>query len=134
MDLREAFDRQKIELLEVKRENAKLNKQVERYNKEIAATEVFQRQLSHIQGLNNKISELTRICSRYEDLYRQEKEENRRLTARLLELEEEKRAVHWQLDCLQQKRSFEGMTAAEEAEAKIRALSDEVARDRKSVV
>ena len=128
MELREAFFKQKIELRAANRENAQLKKQVERFRKGIAATETFQKQLSHIQGLNNKVSEFSRILERYKLLYEQEKERCRKLHDEKLDLEFQVNALQWQLDCLNGTTSSRAHTAKEEADAKIKALSDEVAR------
>ena len=43
-------------------------------------------------------------------------------------MEEKNRSLQWQVDCLEDKRSCQSITAKEEADAKIKALSDEVAR------
>ena len=128
MDLREAFFRQKGELRAVNREISRLRKQLERFQKGLAATDTYQKQLSHIQGLNFKISELTRISDRYKAMYEQAAREIKELSSSRLELEYHNRHLQWQLDCLLKKHSFEGMTAAQEAQEKIEALSDEVAR------
>ena len=128
MDLREAFFRQKGELRAANREISRLRKQLERFQKGLAATDTYQKQLSHIQGLNFKISELTRISDRYKAMYEQAAREIKELSSSRLELEYHNRHLQWQLDCLLKKHSFEGMTAAQEAQEKIEALSDEVAR------
>ena len=47
MDLREAFFKQKIELRAANREIIQLKKQIERFQKGIAASDTFQKQLSH---------------------------------------------------------------------------------------
>ena len=100
MDLREAFFRQKVELRAANREISQLRKQLERFQKGLAATETFQKQLSHIQGLNFKISELKRISDRYKDLYEQKLREIKELSSSKLELEHYNRHLQWQLDCL----------------------------------
>ena len=128
MDLREAFFKQKIELRAANREIIQLKKQIERFQKGIAASDTFQKQLSHIQGLNYKVSEMTHVSNRYKSMYEQKVLENKRLSSRNTELEFENQHLHWQLDCLLRQRSSEGMTAAQKAREKIDALSDEVAR------
>ena len=132
MDLQEAFFRQKIDLRAAKREAALLRKQLEqqteRTRKGIAATETFRKQLSHIQGLNKKVSEMTRIADRYKLLYEQERERYKKLYESSLDLECRYNELQWQMDCLNGTSSDRGRTAKEEADAKIKALSDEVAR------
>ena len=56
MTLKEAFYKQKDELHAAQREIKKLNKELESSRKGVAADETFQKQLSHIRGLNNKVS------------------------------------------------------------------------------
>lgn len=128
MDIREAFYKQKDELLACQREVRRLQKQVERFIKGIAEKETFQKQLSHIQGLSRKVSEQTRIAERYRTLYEQEKEHGRKLSSEFTELELRCEYLQWQVDCLSRKRTADGMTAAERADARIKALEDEVAR------
>lgn len=128
MDLQEAFFRKKVELRAANREISQLRKQLERFQKGLAATEIYQKQLSHIQGLNFKISELTRISDRYKVMYEQAAREIKELSSSMLDLEYQNQHLQWQLDCLLKKRSAEGMTAAQRAQEKIDALSDEVAR------
>ena len=81
MDLQEAFFKQKIELRAANREIIQLKKQIERFQKGLAATETFQKQLSHIQGLNFKVSEMTHISDRYKSMYEQKVLENKRLSS-----------------------------------------------------
>lgn len=128
MDIKEAFYKQKEELHASQREVRKLQRQVDRFTKGIAEKETFQKQLSHIQGLNNKVSEQTHIADRYRNLYEQKKKEMTDLSRRYTELEFHSQHLQWQVDCLTGKRTADGMTAASRAEAKIKALEDEVAR------
>lgn len=128
MDIKEAFYKQKEELHACQREVRTLRKKVDRYAKGIAEKDTFQKQLSHIQGLNLKVSEYRNVSDRYKDLYEQKKRELDDLASRFTNLEFHCQDLQWQIDCLTHDHSFEGMTAAQRADAKIKALEDEVAR------
>ena len=128
MDLKEAFYKQKEELNQLKRDYAKLEKKHIKAIKENAADERVQELLKKIQGLNNKIAEVTGIMNRYKALYEQKQKVIEQQEAIIYDLQDQVRDLQWQLDCLNDTRSSEGLTAAEEAKAKIAALSDEVAR------
>ena len=66
--------------------------------------------------------------NRYKALYEQKQKVIEQQEAIIYDLQDQVRDLQWQLDCLNDTRSSEGLTAAEEAKAKIAALSDEVAR------
>lgn len=128
MDLKEAFYKQKEELNQLKRDYAKLEKKLIKAIKGNAADERVQELLKKIQGLNNKIAEVTGIMNRYKALFEQKQKVIEQQEAIIYDLQDQVRDLQWQLDCLNDTRSSEGLTAAEEAKAKIAALSDEVAR------
>ena len=128
MDLKTAFYKQKDELNQLKRDYAKLEKKLIKAIKENAADERVQELLKKIQGLNNKIAEVTGIMNRYKALYEQKQKVIEQQELIIFDLQEQIRNLQWQLDCLNDTRSTDGLTAAEEAKAKIAALSDEVAR------
>lgn len=128
MDIKEAFYKQKEELRLSQKTVQKLQKQVERYVKGIAEKDTFKKQLSHIQGLNLKVSEYRNISERYKTLYEQKKKELADLSSRFSDLQLHCQDLQWKVDCLTQSHSFEGVTAAQRSEAKIQALEDEVAR------
>lgn len=128
MDLKQAFYKQKDELNQLKRDYAKLEKKLLKAIKENAADERVQELLKKIQGLNNKIAEVTGLMNRYKALYEQKQKIIDKQESIIFDLQEQIRNLQWQLDCLNDTRSSDGLTAAEEAEAKIAALTDEVAR------
>lgn len=128
MDLKEAFYKQKEELRAVKRELQTTQKKLERFQKDLASNETFKKQFSHIKGLNLKVSELTRLLERYKTLYEQGKDQYAKLIERFSHLEYENRQLQWEIDCLKGRKTVDGTTAAEEATAKIEALSNEVAK------
>lgn len=128
MDLKEAFFKQREELRSTKRELLNTQKKMERFQKDLASNEIFKKQLSHIKGLNLKISEITSICDRYKTMAEQGKAQYKQLFEKHTLLEYQNRQLQWEIDCLSGKKSVAGTTAAQEAAAKIKALSDEVAR------
>lgn len=66
--------------------------------------------------------------NRYKRLYEQQQKISKALEDKLTEYESKNRDLQWQLDCLLDSRTDEGLTAAEEAKAEIATLKDEVAR------
>ena len=128
MTIEEAFFKQKDELHALQRENRKLNKELEASRKGLAADKEFQDQLSHIQGLKNKISELTHICDRYKDLYEEEKLKVKSLKDKNYVLELEVLHLKDRLSLLDDDAPSSAITSLKEAEAQIAALKDEIAR------
>ncbi|MDO5139652.1 MAG: transposase, partial [Oscillospiraceae bacterium] len=128
MTLQEAFYKQREELRSTKQELLNTKKRLENARKDTASSETFKKQFSHIKGLNLKISELTRLRDRYKALYEQGKDQYEKLIERFTHLEYENRRLQWEIDCLKGRKTVDGTTAAQEAYAKIEALSNEVAR------
>lgn len=128
MDLREAFYKQKDELHALQRENRKLTKRIESATRSAYTDEIIKSQLSQMQGLRNKLSHAQSISDRYQRMYESKKKDYVELAGRYAELEDKNRLLQWQVDCLTGKRSFDGLTAAEDAANEIAALKDEVAR------
>lgn len=128
MDLKEAFYKQKEELRAANTTIRRLEKELESSRKNVAADKRVQELLSKIQGLNNKVSEVTGIMNRYRKLYENEQHKNQNVLDKIYDLEHKNNQLQWQLDCLLDERSVEGATAAEEAYAQIDALKEEVAR------
>ena len=128
MTLEEAYLRLKQENRTLQRENRQLADVVEKLQKGAYAVP---EKVAHI----NRISELTRqlrkeesIKARYKVLYENEQEKSDRLQQEMYDLEEKVNSLQWQVDCLEGKKSAQSITAKEKADAKIKALSDEVAR------
>lgn len=128
MTLEEAFYKQKDELHAAQREIKKLNKELDASRKGIAADKKFQEQLSHIRGLNNKVSQLTGISERYKDLYEQEKAKVKELSDIKFSLELEVLHLKERLSFFNDDRSSAETVELEEANAQIKALKEEVAR------
>ena len=128
MTLEEAYLRLKHENRTLQRENRLLSDTVEKLQK---GAYTVPEKVAHI----NRISELTRqlrkeesIKTRYKALYENEQEKSDRLQQEMYDLEEKVNSLQWQVDCLERKKSAQSITAKEKADARIKALSDEVAR------
>lgn len=128
MTLEEAYLRLKHESKALQRENRKLSDTVEMLQK---GAYTVPEKVTHI----NRISELTRqlrqeesIKARYKSLYEEVKKNSYSLYERIHDLEEKVSSLQWHVDCLEGKKSAQSITAKEKADAKIKALSDEVAR------
>lgn len=128
MTLKEAFYKQKDELHAAQREIKKLNKELESSRKGVAADETFQKQLSHIRGLNNKVSQLTNISERYKNLYEQEKAKVEKLSDINSSLEVENLQLKERVKLFEEDPSAGNTVKLEEANAQIKALKEEVAR------
>ena len=128
MTIEEAFYKQKDELHAAQREIKKLNRELEASRKGIAADKKFQEQLSHIRGLNNKVSQLTGISERYRDLYEQEKAKAEELSDIKFSLELEILRLKERLSFYEDDQSSLKTVELEEANAQIKALKEEVAR------
>ena len=98
MDLKTAFYKQKDELNQLKRDYAKLEKKLIKAIKENAADERVQELLKKIQGLNNKIAEVTGIMNRYKALYEQKQKVIEQQELIIFDLQEQIRNLQWQLD------------------------------------
>lgn len=128
MTLEEAYLRLKHESKALQRENRQLSDAVEKLQK---GAYTVPEKVAHI----NRISELTRklrdkeaIISRYKILYENEQEKTDQFLREIVELEDKVNSLQWQVDCLEGKKSAQSITAKEAADARIKALSDEVAR------
>ena len=96
MDLNTAFYKQKDELNQLKRDYAKLEKKLIKAIKENAADERVQELLKKIQGLNNKIAEVTGIMNRYKALYEQKQKVIEQQELIIFDLQEQIRNLQWQ--------------------------------------
>jgi len=128
MTLKEAYYKQKAELQEARLEIRRLNKALESSRKGVAADETFQKQLSHIHGLNMKVSHLTNISERYKDLYEQEKSKVELLIESKFSLEIEVLQLKDRLKFYEEDTSEESISKLSDANAQIKALKEEVAR------
>ncbi|MCR4585653.1 MAG: transposase [Lachnospiraceae bacterium] len=128
MTLEEAFYKQKDELHAAQREVKKLTKELETSRKGVATDKKIQEQLSHIRGLNNKVSELTGISERYKELYEQEKIKVGELSDIRFTLELEILQLKERLSFYEAGPSERKIAELDEANAQIEALKEEVSR------
>ena len=128
MTLEEAYLRCKHESMALKREIAKLSETVEQLRKGTYTEPEKVAFLRKISELSRRLQEQEKIKNRYKTLYENEQDKAYVLYEQIYTLEEKNRSLQWQVDCLEDKRSCQSITAKEEADAKIKALSDEVAR------
>ena len=128
MTLEEAYLRCKHECMALKRENAKLSETVEKLRKGTYSEPEKIAHIRKISELTRKLQEQEKLKGRYKTLYENEQENSYSLYEKINTLEEKNRSLQWQVDCLEGKRSRQSITAKEEADARIKALSDEVAR------
>ena len=128
MTLEEAYLRCKHESMALKREIAKLSETVEQLRKGTYTEPEKVAHLRKISELSRKLQEQEKIKNRYKTLYDKEQENSYSLYEKINTLEEKNQSLQWQIDCLEGKTSKQSVTAKAEAEAKIKALSDEVAR------
>lgn len=128
MTLEEAYIRRKQENMALKRENASLSATVEALRKGTYSNPEKIAHLKKISELTRKLQEQERIKERYKILYEKEKDNSYDLYGKIYTLEETIQSLQWQVDCLEGKSSRQSITAKERADAKIKALSEEVAR------
>lgn len=136
MDLKEALVLKKMELRKAQLEICRLNnridsclKEIEGYKKGTASDATFQKQLSHIQGLNKKVSQLSRVADHYKTMYENEKNIAKEFKSKNIELEFENIELKNRLNLfMHDENTSENITALQDAEAQIKALKEEVAR------
>ena len=128
MTLEEAYMRRHQECKALKRENSILSETVSKLRKGTYSDPEKIAHIKQISELTGKILEKDKIIGRYKKLYEEEQLKVYTLTDKNIDLEEKNRALQWQIECIQKARSNQSITAKEEADAKIKALSEEVAR------
>ena len=128
MNLAEAYALKKRECSDLQRENQSLQDII---NGLLAGTYTDPEKIAHlakITRLTRELREKERIIERYRILYDDAKKRLSDLAYEYSVLDEKNRIQQWQIDCLQGKSSDRSRTAKEEADAKIKALSDTVAK------
>ena len=128
MTLEEAYEKKRQECLALQRENRKLIEENKKLRREAYTDSEKVADLKEIASLTRQLRDKDKIIGRYQALYEQEKEKSAELFYRNCELTEINNSLQWQLDCLKGTSSEKSVTAKEEADAKIKALSNEVAR------
>ena len=128
MTLEEAYIMRRQECLSLQRENRKLANTVDQLRKGTYTDPEKIEHFRQISSLTRQLEEKDRIIGRYKSLYEKEQDNSYGLYEKIHILEEKNRSLQWQLDCLEGKVSKQSVTAKEDADARIKALSDEVAR------
>ena len=128
MTLEEAYLMRKQECMSLQRENRKLTDTIDQLRKGTYTEPEKIDHIKQISSLTRKLTEKDRIIDRYKSLYEKEKDNSYDLYGKIHTLEEKNKSLQWQVDCLEGKVSRQSITAKEEADAKIKALTDEVAR------
>lgn len=127
-NIREAFYNQRNELCAAQRVIKELNKELDTLRKDLASNKKFQEQLSHIRGLNNKVSQLTGISERYKDLYEREKDKVEKLSDMNYTMNLELLHLKEKLKFYEDDVTSEKTLLLDEANAQIKVLKEEVAR------
>lgn len=128
MTLEEAYIMRKQECMSLQRENRKLTDTIDQLRK---GTYTDPEKIDHIKQisvLTRNLTEKDKIIGRYKSLYESEQLKTYELYEKITTLEEKNQSLQWQVDCLEGKVSRQSVTAKEDADARIKALSDEVAR------
>ena len=128
MTLEKAYLMRKQECLSLQRENRKLTDTIDQLRKGSYTDPEKIGHIKQISTLTRKLTEKDKIIGRYKSLYEKEQENSYSLYEKINSLEEKNKSLQWKIDCLEGKVSKHSITAKEEADAKIKALSDEVAR------
>ena len=128
MTLKEAYEKRRHECLALQRENRKLSDTIARLSSEPYTDPEKVAHLKEISALTRQLRDKDKIIARYRTLLEKEQAKSSDLFYRNWDLDEKNRSLQWQLDCLNGTSSEVSKTAKEEADAKIKALSDEVAR------
>lgn len=128
MTLEEAYIMRRQECMSLKRENRKLTDTIDQLRKGTYRDPEKIDHIRQISTLTRNLTEKEKIIGRYKSLYEKEQENSYGLYEKIHTLEEKNKSLQWQIDCLEGKVSKQSITAKAEAEARIKALSDEVAR------
>ena len=128
MRLEEAYIMRKQECKALQRENSKLLETIEQLRKGAYSDPDKIDHIRQISALTREIQKKDKIIARYMKLY----EENQLLVYELndknIDLEDKIRSLEWQVECAKKETGINSKTAKEEAVAKVKALTEEVAR------
>lgn len=128
MRLEEAYIMRKQECKALQRENSKLLETIEQLRKGAYSDPDKIDHIKQISALTREIQKKDKIIERYKKLYEEKQLLVYELNDKNINLEEKIRFLEWQVECAKKETGIKSRTAKEEADAKIRALSDEVAR------
>ena len=128
MRLEEAYIMRRQECLTLQRENSKLLTTIEQLRKSVYSDPDRIDHIKQISTLTREIQKKDKIIERYKKLYEEKQLLVYELNDKNIGLEEKIRSLEWQVECAKKETGINSKTAKEEADAKIKALSDEVAR------
>ena len=128
MRLEEAYIMRKQECKALQRENSKLLETIEQLRKGAYSDPDKIDHIRQISALTREIQKKDQIIERYRKLYEEKQQLVYELNDKNIDLEEKIRSLEWQIECAKKETGIKSRTAKEEADAKIKALSDEVAR------
>lgn len=128
MRLEEAYIMRKQECKALQRENSKLLETIEQLRKGAYSDPDKIDHIRQISALTREIQKKDQIIERYRKLYEEKQQLVYELNDKNIDLEEKIRSLEWQVECAKKDMGIKSKTAKEEADAKIKALSDEVAR------
>lgn len=128
MTLEEAYIMRKQENMALKRENAKLTDIVEKLRKGAYSDPDRIDHIKQISALSRKLQEKDKIIDRYRKMHEEDQLKVYKLIDKNIDLEEQIEALQWKIESAQDPSGKKARAAQEEADAKIKALSDEVAR------
>lgn len=128
MTLEEAYIMRKQECKTLQRENSKLLETIEQLRKGAYSDPDKIEHIRQISELTREIQKKDKIIERYKKLHEEDQLKVYELNDKNIDLEEKIRSLEWQVECAKKETGIKSRTAKEEADAKIKALSDEVAR------
>ena len=128
MTLEEAYMMRRQECLALQRENRKLSAIIEKLRKGEYTDPDKVEHIRKISELTREIQKKDKIIDRYRKLYEAEQLKVYELIDKNIDLEGKNESLQWQVECAKKVSGDTSRTAKEEADAKIKALSDEVAR------
>ena len=128
MRLEEAYIMRKQECKALQRENSKLLETIEQLRKGAYSDPDKIDHIKQISALTREIQKKDKIIERYRKLYEEKQLLVYELNDKNIDLEAKIRSLEWQVECAKKDTGIKSRTAKEEADAKIKALSDEVAR------
>ena len=128
MTLEEAYIMRKQECMSLRRENSKLTDTIEQLRKGVYSDPDRIDHLMQISSLSRKMREKDKIIDRYKKLHEEDQVKVYELIDKNVELEEKVESLQGRIECLENTSVKKSRLALEEADTKIKALSDEVAR------
>lgn len=128
MELKDAFIKQKKELLDANRQVTRLQKELLKYTKSVAADLRVQELLNDVQRLTRKLSTSTSICNRYKELCDKKDEIITEQKHLISDLRGELNVAKRHISILESPNSKSDVRSSEDTNAEISALKDEIVR------